>query len=177
MSMLLDPPIALKGELTLADVLTANRLLESQRPRKYTGGIRACFAALAVAFAITASGFDEPWVAWGVAGALAVAAAVYFVPSLKTRLELHRSWKRKEGVFRQVDTTIAPEGLRIAEPHATITVEWPHFVGALMGPTTIFLFPKEGWILFGRSRFTDERDWNRFKAFVEDRWPVRPRFV
>ena len=60
---------------------------------------------------------------------------------------------------------------------STITVEWPHFIAALTGPNVVFLFPKEGWILFGRSRFADERDCNRFKTFVEDRWPIKPRFV
>ena len=63
------------------------------------------------------------------------------------------------------------------EPHAEINVEWQHFVAALTSPTVIFVFPSEGWILFGRSRFADEYDWNRFKTYVDDRFPVKPRLV
>ena len=177
MSLLLDPPIVLSGELSLADVLAANRLLESRRPRKHQGGVRVAAASLAVALGVTVSGFEESLIVWTMGFALAAAAAIYLIPAFVNRAKLHRLWKRKEGVFRVVNTTIGPDGLTITEPHSTITVEWPHFVAALMGPNVLYLFPKEGWILFGRSRFADDRDWNRFRAFVEDRWPVAPRFM
>jgi hypothetical protein len=177
MTMLLDPPFSLTGELSLADVRAANRLLESRRPRKYRGGLRVAVASLGAGFGIAAAGFNDPLVDGAIILGLVAFALLFFIPVLANRNRLRRSWQRKDGVFRPVNTTIGPQGLRITEPHSTITVEWAHFIAAITGPSVVYVFPKEGWILFGRSRFADERDWNRFKTFVEDRWPVAPRLV
>ena len=177
MSMLLEPPIVLRGELTMADMAAANRLLQSKRPRKVVPALYVAVASLIVAFGIMLHDFDVEWTDWAFGGAIVGFGLLLGGRSLLARYKLHQSWKRKDGVFRQVDTTITTEGLLITEPHSVIKVEWAHFFGAVTAPTVIFLFPKDGWILFGRSRFTDERDWNRFKAFVEDRWPVAPRFA
>jgi hypothetical protein len=177
MSTLLEPPIVLRGELSLADVLTANRMLQAPKRRNLVASAYIFLASIAASVAMAVRTFDEDWGDWTLIGVVVVFFAIYFIPLSITRYRLRRSWKRKEGVFHPVETTIANEGLLITQPHTTIQVEWPRFVAALTSPTVILLFPSEGWILFGRSRFADERDWNRFKAYVDDRYPIKPRLV
>jgi len=177
MSSLLEPPIVLRGELSLADVVTADRLLQSGRQRKPVASFGVLVASVVVALGITVHSFNEEFGVWILAGSLVVAALIFAAPTCLNRYRLHQSWKRKEGIFNPVETTISNDGLLITQPHTTIQVEWPRFIAALTSPRVIFLFPSEGWILFGRSRFADEYDWNRFKAYVDDRYPIKPRLV
>lgn len=177
MSMLLEPPIVLKGELSLADVLAANKLMQPSRRRLVLLTTYVVAACVLFAIGYTAQPFDEGWPVWLFAVGLVVYALILIYPACRDRYFIQRSWKTKTGVFHPVDTTITSDGLVIREPHSEINVGWDHFVAALSSPTVVFLFPPEGWILFGRSRFADEYDWNRFKAFVDDRFPVKPRLV
>jgi len=177
MSTLLEPPIVLGGELSLGDVLTANRLLQpgGRKAALLTTYVIAAVVLFSLGYALQP--FDEDWTTSLFATCVVIYGVVLSYPACRDRYRLRQAWKSKTGVFHPVDSTITKDGLVIREPHAEIKVEWQHFVAALASPTVVFLFPSEGWILFGRSRFADEYDWNRFKAFVEDRYPIKPRLV
>jgi hypothetical protein len=177
MSMLLEPPIVLKGELSLADVLAANKLMQPSRRRMFLLTIYVLAAGVLFSLGYALRSVDEEWTVWLFAAGLVVYGLILFYPAYRDRALIQRSWKTKTGVFHPVDTTIARDGLVIREPHSDINIGWDHFVAAMTAPTVVFLFPPEGWILFGRSRFADEYDWNRFKAFVDDRYPIKPRLV
>lgn len=177
MSLLLEPPIVLRGELSMNDVLTANQMLKSDKKRRVVASAYIFLGSIAASVAMAVRTFSEElsnsiFITFAV-----LFPAVYLIPLAIGRYRLLQAWKQKVDVFRQVDTTITNDGLVITEPHTVITVEWPRFVAALTSPTVIFLFPETGWILFGRSRFADEHDWNRFRAFVDDRYPIKPRLV
>ena len=177
MSMLLEPPLVLKGELSLADVLAANKLMQPSRRRLVLLTTYVLAAAMLFCIGYVVQPFDEGWPVPLFAVGLVVYALILIYPAYRDRSVIKRSWKTKTGVFHPVDTTITKDGLIIREPHSEINVGWDHFVAALTSSTVVFLFPPEGWILFGRSRFADEYDWNRFKTYVEDRFPIKPRLV
>jgi hypothetical protein len=177
MSMLLEPPIVLNGELSLADVLVANKLMQPSRRRMFLLTIYVFAAVVLFSIGYAVQPFDEGWPVWLFATGIVVYGLILIYPAYRDRSLIQRAWKTKTGVFHPVDTTITKDGLTILEPHREITVGWDHFVAALTSPTVIFLFPSEGWILFGRSRFANEYDWNRFKAYVDDRFPIKPRLV
>src|SRR5689334_2752664 len=111
MSLLLEPPIVLRGELSMADVLTANRMLKSNKKRMAVASAYIFLASLAASVSLAVRTYDENWSNWILIGAAVVFPAVYFIPLLIGRYRLLQAWKQKVDVFRQVDTTITSDGL------------------------------------------------------------------
>src|SRR5690242_9137121 len=110
MSLLLEPPIVLRGELSMADVLIANRMLQSNKRRMVVASAYIFLASIVVSISLAVRTYNENWSDWIFIGAAVVFPAFYFIPLLIARYRLRQAWKQKVDVFRQVDTTITNDG-------------------------------------------------------------------
>ena len=167
MSHLLEPPIVLKGELSKADVLTAERMLTTKRSKVVKASAYLTLIALALGVGISLREYDENVSDWIFLGTFVVLSALLLVPFLLTRYRVHWAWVRKVGIFDCAETTISNDGLVMKLPHAISNIEWAMFFAAMIRPRAIILFYPGAWMLFARSRFADDHEWNRFTAYVQ----------
>jgi hypothetical protein len=172
MSQLLEPPIELRGELSKADVLTADRMLTPKKKRVIAAAAALVLSALIVAVGVSVRQADEK-VSDRVflVGSIVIAFMLVWRVAVP-RYRIHRAWATRSGIFDVSDTTISNDGVLMKVPHATHRAEWPLFFAAMTRPTAVILFYPGAWMLFARSRFSSEHDWNRFTAFVQQRFEI-----
>jgi hypothetical protein len=172
MSHLLEPPIELRGELSKEDVLTADGMLTPKRKKITAVAAALVLAALIVTVGVSVRQADEK-----------VSDRVFLVGSFVLafmlvwrvavpRYRIHRAWTTRTGIFDVSDTTLSNDGVLMKVPYATHRAEWPLFFAAMTRPTAVILFYPGAWMLFARSRFSCEQDWNRFTAFVQQRFEI-----
>lgn len=176
MSHLLEPPITLAGELSKEDVLTADRMLTTRQRKRKRASTFIAAVGLFVGLGLWLREHDEEASDRVFLAAIIVLPVFVFAPVLIARYRVHQAWTFKTGIFAVADTTIANDGIVMKLPHAVSNIEWPMFFAAMIRPTAIILFYQGAWMLFARSRFPTEHDWNRFTAFVQQRFEIIESF-
>jgi len=172
MSHLLEPPITLKGDLSKADVLTADEMLTTKRRKVVRLSTLAAVLALVLGVGASLREYDEDVSNWIFFGAMIVFPGLLLAPILLTRHRIHQAWATKTGIFDVAETTISNDGINQRLPHAVSQAEWAMFYAAMVRPTAVILFYHSSWMLFARSRFADEQEWNRFSTFVQQRFEI-----
>jgi hypothetical protein len=172
MPHLLDPPIVLAGELSKADVMTANGMLTTRKRKVTSAAAFVALLALVVGAGISVREFDEKMSDLVFLGAMLVFPVLALTPFFLARYRVHQAWTTRTGIFDCYETTVSNDGIVMKAPHAVHQAEWPMFFAAMIRPTAIILFYPGAWMLFARSRFADEFEWNRFTAFVQQRFEV-----
>ncbi len=175
--MSLDPPITLTGELTLDDVRIGWRLAEAS----IWSRLRRAFlilVTLGCVILLWRIGVTKEDHGPGFSDRMLIVLCVVVPTTIVIwyfwrRNQLQRAWEQKEQIFRRIETTISENGLMMLQAHRRSEIQWPFFNSFRRTENLIILYHSDSWMLFARSRFGSQADWERFVSFVETNFPRR----
>jgi hypothetical protein len=175
--MSFEQPIALVGELTVDDARQGMRLAQASIWTKLVraSSILIVLGCLLFLWSIVFSTGDQDWSSSDCV-LIAVCVLVPIVLIVRYALgrdQLHRAWEQKVGIFQRASTIINADGVTIQLAYAQTAIGWKHFTDFRRTENVVVLFTSGSWMLFGRSRFGSDTEWERFVSFVEATYRYR----
>jgi hypothetical protein len=95
--------------------------------------------------------------------------------ALRRRWLLRRDWTRQHGVFARLERWITEEGLQRKTEEGWTATPWSDFSRIRVSQRVLLLYfhASMSYLIFPRSLFAGEDEWNVFVRFLRDRLPER----